>query len=143
MDRQTLSSPVFVLGCQRSGTTLLCAILNRHPALYVVNELPWDSYDNLGGEADNLDVLTALLSKALVLPTLSELLSGVESATGFEILEALSYETLGKRTRPSLLARAWYDIHQFSLTTYWWQKRRRFDGLLAKLHRASVDKSNQ
>jgi len=65
----------------------LCAILNRHPALYVRNELPWDSDDNLGGEADNLEVLTALLSKQQALPNLSELLSGVKPATGFEILE--------------------------------------------------------
>ncbi len=31
--------PLFILGTQRSGTTLLCRMLSSHPLLYVQNEL--------------------------------------------------------------------------------------------------------
>jgi hypothetical protein len=37
-------TPIVVVGAPRSGTTLLCAILNRHPDVYVCNELPWSVY---------------------------------------------------------------------------------------------------
>jgi hypothetical protein len=42
-DRNTVSdlyNPLFLLGTQRSGTTLLTRILSSHPRLYIQNELP-------------------------------------------------------------------------------------------------------
>jgi hypothetical protein len=37
-----LYNPIFLLGTQRSGTTLLTRILSSHPNLYIQNELPMD-----------------------------------------------------------------------------------------------------
>jgi hypothetical protein len=37
-----LYNPIFLLGTQRSGTTLLTRILSSHPRLYIQNELPMD-----------------------------------------------------------------------------------------------------
>lgn len=35
-----MHSPVFLIGTQRSGTTLLCRMLTAHPDVFVKNELP-------------------------------------------------------------------------------------------------------
>lgn len=35
-----MSSPVFLLGTQRSGTTLLCRMLSAHPEVFIKNEVP-------------------------------------------------------------------------------------------------------
>lgn len=39
MNSNNLYSPIFVLGTQRSGTTLLCRMLSAHPDLFIQNEL--------------------------------------------------------------------------------------------------------
>jgi hypothetical protein len=56
--------PFFILGTQRSGTTLLYQMLNVHPRLYVVNEF-WDLYPHLTGEIDDRAALEALLIRHL------------------------------------------------------------------------------
>ena len=38
-----LNNPIFILGTQRSGTTLLTRILSTHPEIFIQNELPLDS----------------------------------------------------------------------------------------------------
>ncbi|MCK4825109.1 sulfotransferase, partial [bacterium] len=38
MNRQSFNPPGFIVGVDRSGTTILAAILNRHPKLYVLPE---------------------------------------------------------------------------------------------------------
>jgi hypothetical protein len=35
-----LPPPIFIIGTQRSGTTLLCRMLEAHPAIYIRNEVP-------------------------------------------------------------------------------------------------------
>ncbi|UZD66503.1 sulfotransferase family protein [Marinobacter sp. AN1] len=37
---RAMHSPVFLIGTQRSGTTLLCRMLTAHPDVFVKNELP-------------------------------------------------------------------------------------------------------
>lgn len=37
------NNPIFILGTQRSGTTLLTRILSAHPEIFIQNELPLDS----------------------------------------------------------------------------------------------------
>jgi hypothetical protein len=63
-DGSVMKPPVFVLGTQRSGTTLLCQILNSHPGVYVLNELG-ELYPHLEGDSADLrsleDVLRAKL----------------------------------------------------------------------------------
>ncbi len=38
-----IDRPIFILGTQRSGTTLLCSMFDRHPDVVAVNEY-WDGY---------------------------------------------------------------------------------------------------
>ncbi len=38
-EQQTISTPIFILGTQRSGTTLLTRILSAHPSIYIQNEI--------------------------------------------------------------------------------------------------------
>jgi hypothetical protein len=35
-----MKSPIFIIGTQRSGTTLLCRMLTAHPNVFIKNELP-------------------------------------------------------------------------------------------------------
>jgi hypothetical protein len=35
-----MKSPIFIVGTQRSGTTLLCKMLTAHPNIFIKNELP-------------------------------------------------------------------------------------------------------
>ena len=35
-----MNTPIFVIGSQRSGTTLLCRMLSAHPDIFIKNELP-------------------------------------------------------------------------------------------------------
>ncbi len=46
-----MNSPLLIAGAQRSGTTLLCAMLNQHPEHYVANELPGVPYQFLSDDA--------------------------------------------------------------------------------------------
>lgn len=59
--------PFFIVGTQRSGTTLLGQMLDSHPGLYVLNEF-WDVYPHLTGEVDDPAALEALLISFLRLP---------------------------------------------------------------------------
>ena len=52
--------PIFVVGTQRSGTTLLCRMLSAHPSLFIQNEL--DVRKIFDGEANRHRILERLLS---------------------------------------------------------------------------------
>ena len=54
------AQPCFIVGTQRSGTTLLFQIFNNHEDLYVVNEF-WDLYPFVRGEKSDLGELEHLL----------------------------------------------------------------------------------
>ena len=60
--------PFFIVGTQRSGTTLLYQMLNSHPELYLVNEF-WDLYPHLTGEVRDPAALERLLVAHLGLTT--------------------------------------------------------------------------
>ena len=65
--RHEKSSPVFVLGTQRSGTTLLNHMLNSHPRIFMVNEF-WHLYPHVTGEIEDSARLEELLVSHLRLP---------------------------------------------------------------------------
>ena len=54
------NQPCFIVGTQRSGTTLLFQIFNNHEDLFVVNEF-WDLYPFVCGERENPAELETLL----------------------------------------------------------------------------------
>lgn len=56
-----LYNPIFLLGTQRSGTTLLTRILSSHPRLYIQNELPMD--DLFDGPLDKDILLSRIVAK--------------------------------------------------------------------------------
>jgi hypothetical protein len=56
-----LYNPIFLLGTQRSGTTLLTRILSSHPRLYIQNELPMD--DLFDGPLDKDILLRRIVAK--------------------------------------------------------------------------------
>lgn len=49
-----MEKPVFILGTQRSGTTLLCRMLSAHPAAYVQNEFSVQRIFNSGARGVGL-----------------------------------------------------------------------------------------
>lgn len=57
---ENLTNPIFLLGTQRSGTTLLTRILSSHPKLYIQNELPMDGM--FAGELSKASLLTRITS---------------------------------------------------------------------------------
>jgi len=59
-----MKPPFFIVGTQRSGTTLLCHMLDTHPELYVLNEF-WDLYSHLAPRQDADERLTSLLMSRL------------------------------------------------------------------------------
>lgn len=59
--------PFFIVGTQRSGTTLLCQMLNAHPRLYALNEF-WDLYEYLSGKDTNQKEMRRILVQHLALP---------------------------------------------------------------------------
>jgi hypothetical protein len=56
-----LYDPLFLLGTQRSGTTLLTRILSSHPLLYIQNELPMDGL--FSGSLDKENLLGRIVTK--------------------------------------------------------------------------------
>ena len=56
-----LYNPIFLLGTQRSGTTLLTRILSSHPLLYIQNELPMDGL--FSGSLDKENLLGRIVTK--------------------------------------------------------------------------------
>ena len=55
-----VQEPFFIVGTQRSGTTLLFQILDNHPDLFVLNEI-WHLYPFVRGETTDLRDLEELL----------------------------------------------------------------------------------
>ena len=55
-----MNIPFFIVGTQRSGTTLLFQMLNTHPELYVSNEF-WGVYPYINEEANDLRELQNML----------------------------------------------------------------------------------
>ena len=55
-----LPSPIFLLGTQRSGTTLLTRILSAHPDIIIQNELP---LDNIFTPGSDIDAITANINR--------------------------------------------------------------------------------
>ena len=53
-----LPSPIFLLGTQRSGTTLLTRILSAHPDIFIQNELPLDTIFTPGADVDAITANT-------------------------------------------------------------------------------------
>ncbi|MDV2079726.1 sulfotransferase family protein [Marinobacter xestospongiae] len=54
-DREVdMHSPVFLIGTQRSGTTLLCRMLTAHPLVFIKNELPVRSVFTPGATRDQI-----------------------------------------------------------------------------------------
>ena len=51
----SLSAPIFLLGTQRSGTTLLTRILSAHPDIFIQNELPLETIFTIS--AKNKDII--------------------------------------------------------------------------------------
>lgn len=70
-----MTAPFFVVGTQRSGTTLLYQMLGSHPDLFVVNEF-WHLYPHLDGEIRDLEALDRLLASHLELRQLPTTASG-------------------------------------------------------------------
>ncbi|MCF2947747.1 sulfotransferase [Paraglaciecola aquimarina] len=56
-----LNNPIFLLGTQRSGTTLLTRILSTHPKLYIQNELPMEGM--FDGEITQEIMLARIVNK--------------------------------------------------------------------------------
>lgn len=56
-----LYNPLFLLGTQRSGTTLLTRILSSHPLLHIQNELPMDGL--FSGSLDKENLLDRIVAK--------------------------------------------------------------------------------
>lgn len=77
------AAPVFVVGTQRSGTTLLCQILNAHPRLYVLNEF-WELYRHVSGQVRDPADLRQVLVRHLVLPADHGLFAGPRTAEAAE-----------------------------------------------------------
>jgi hypothetical protein len=106
------TAPIFVLGCQRSGTTLLCAVLNRHPALFIENELPWETYEHFDGGQTDIDDLSAQLAAHLNLTQSPSWLATQHAASPFGILE------LALRTRAGNLNKQSWGIKDPRLTYF-------------------------
>ncbi|PKG93000.1 sulfotransferase [Paraglaciecola sp. MB-3u-78] len=64
-----LYNPLFLLGTQRSGTTLLTRILSSHPRLYIQNELPMD--DLFSGHLDKETLLKRITTKVFDIHSVS------------------------------------------------------------------------
>lgn len=52
-------APIFVVGTQRSGTTLLCRMLSAHPNLFVLNEMN-EACENITMERETSDVVASI-----------------------------------------------------------------------------------
>lgn len=50
-----MHSPVFLIGTQRSGTTLLCRMLTAHPDVFIKNELPVRSVFTRGANREEIE----------------------------------------------------------------------------------------
>jgi hypothetical protein len=50
-----MNSPVFLIGTQRSGTTLLCRMLTAHPDVFIKNELPVRSVFTEGANREDIE----------------------------------------------------------------------------------------
>ena len=55
------TNPIFLLGTQRSGTTLLTRILSSHPSLYIQNELPMEGL--FDGVLDKETLINRIVAK--------------------------------------------------------------------------------
>lgn len=52
-------APIFIVGTQRSGTTLLCRMLSAHPNLFVLNEMT-DACEKITLENETADVVASI-----------------------------------------------------------------------------------
>ncbi len=51
----TVNSPVFLVGTQRSGSTLLCRMLSAHPDIFIKNEVPVRSVFTPGASREEIE----------------------------------------------------------------------------------------
>lgn len=86
-----MRSPFFILGTQRSGTTLLHSILNSHPDLFVINEF-WDLYPHVTGEIDDPVALEKTLIRRLHLPSTYKRVDDADLASPFDHVD-LAFKT--------------------------------------------------
>jgi hypothetical protein len=79
--------PVFVLGTQRSGTTLLYQMLSSHPSIFMVNEF-WHLYPHITGAVTDTARLEKLLTSHLSLPDSYTARSDVALEVPFDHVDA-------------------------------------------------------
>ena len=95
-----MQNPIFVFGVQRSGTTLLCTMLSRHPELYITNELPWNTYDYRAGKGTQA-ALVSYLNSYPKFAGLTEILADPTHYNAWDLLEKALEERMRfqKKTR--------------------------------------------
>lgn len=111
--------PFFILGTQRSGTTLLHSILNSHPDLFVLNEF-WDLYPFVTNENRDLGELEKVLAQRLQLPATMSRSERTLSEDPFDLVDAAFQQKL------EAVGKSRWGIKHPRLTYYLEPFRRRY-----------------
>lgn len=86
-----MTAPFFICGAQRSGTTMLCSMFNRHPILFVANEMPWLAYDYISERfpfgQEQRDEMVANLARHHEIDGAPKILKDCENSDPFHVLE--------------------------------------------------------